>query len=57
MEVEKTSKGSMEPNIDPCLQEDESTVGPVEELVDVQMDPNKPSCVIKINKRLSKELT
>ena len=45
MEVEKTSKGLMETNIDPHLQEDESTVGPVEELVDVQVDPNEPSRV------------
>ena len=28
----------------------------VEELVDVQVDPNKPNRVIKIGKRLSKEL-
>ena len=35
MEVEKTRKGMMETNIDPRLQEDESTTGPVEELVDV----------------------
>ena len=34
-EVEKTSKGPMETNSDPCLQEDESTAGPVKELVDV----------------------
>ena len=56
MEVEKTSKGSMETNIDPRLQEDESTAGLVEELVDVQVDPNKPSHIIKIGEGLSKEL-
>ena len=49
-EVEKTSKGLMETNIDPCLQEDEATTGPVEELIEVQVDPNEPSCVIKISK-------
>ena len=35
MEVEKTSQGPMETNIDPRLQEDESIVGPIEALVDV----------------------
>ena len=56
MNVEKMSKVPIETNIDPCLQEDESTTGLVEELVDVQMDPNKPSRVIKIGKGLNKEL-
>ena len=32
MEVEKTSRGPMETNIDPRLQEDELIVGPMEEL-------------------------
>ena len=40
MEVEKMSKVPMETNIDPRLQEDESTAGPIKELVDIQMDPN-----------------
>ena len=56
MEVEKTSKGPMEINVDPRLQEDESTTEPVEELVDIQVDPNEPSRFIKISKRLSREL-
>ena len=47
----------METNIDPYLQEDESTLRPVEELIDIQVDPNEPSYVIKISKGLSKELT
>ena len=38
----------METNIDPCLQEDELAAGPVEELVEVQVDPNKPSQVVKL---------
>ena len=46
----------METNINPRLQEDESIVGPVEELVDVQVDPNELSHVTKIGKRLNKEL-
>ena len=46
----------MEINIDPRLQEDESTARLVEELVDVQVDPNEPSRVIRIGKALSKEL-
>ena len=51
------SKGLMETNIDPHLQEDESTARPVEELVDIQMDPNEPSRVIKIDKGLNEELS
>ena len=39
MELEKMSKEPMETNIDPRLEEDKSTAGPVEELVDVQEDP------------------
>ena len=45
----------METNIDPCLQEDESTVGPVEELTEIQVDPNELSCVVKIDKGLKGE--
>ena len=56
MEVEKTSRGPMETNIDPRLQKDESIAGLVEELVDVQVHPNEASRVIKISKRLSNEL-
>ena len=40
----------METNIDPRLQEEESTVGSIEELIEVQVDPSKPSGVIKISK-------
>ena len=50
------SKGPIETNIDPRLQEDKSTARTVEELVDVQVDPNEPSHVIKIDKGLTKEL-
>ena len=46
----------METNINPYLQEDESIVGPVEELTEIQVDPNEPSCVVKIDKGLKKEL-
>ena len=35
LEVEKISKGQMEINIDPRLQEKESTVEPIEELIEV----------------------
>ena len=50
MEVEKTSWGPMETNIDPSLQEDELIVEPVEELTKIQVDPNEPSRVVKIDK-------
>ena len=57
MEVEKISKGPMETNIDPRLQEDESTTGPIKELIEVQVDPSEPIRVIKIGKGLKRELT
>ena len=57
MEVEKTSKWLMEIDIDPRLQEHESTVGLVEEIVNVQVDLNEPSRIIKIGKGLNKEPT
>ena len=56
MELEKISRGLMEVNIDPCLQEDESTTGPIQELIDIQEDANEPSRVIKIGKGIKKEL-
>ena len=56
MEVEKTSTGPMETNIDPHLQEEESIVGPIEELIEVSGDPSEPSCVVKIGKWLKGEL-
>ena len=43
----------METNIDPCLQEEESTIELVEELVEVQVDPKRLSRVVKIGKCLS----
>ena len=46
----------METNIDPRLQEEESTIGPIKELMEVQMDPNKWSQVVKIGKRLGNEV-
>ena len=56
MEVEKMSRGLMETNFDPHLQEDELIAGLVEELTEIQMDPNEPGRVVKISKRLKKEL-
>ena len=57
MEAEKTSiGGSMETNINPRLQEEESTIGPIEEIIEVQVDPSKPSRVVKISKGLQEEL-
>ena len=46
----------METNINPRLQEDESTMGPMKELTKIQANPNEPSCVVKICKGLKKEL-
>ena len=36
----------IETNINPYLQEDEPTIGPLEELIEVQVDPNEPSRVV-----------
>ena len=46
----------MEININPRLQEEESTVGPIEVLIEVRMDPNEPSRVVKISKGLKGNL-
>ena len=46
----------METNIDPYLQEEESIVRPIEELIKVQVDPSEPSHVVKIDKGLKGEL-
>lgn len=43
IEVDKVSKGPMETSIDPHLQEEQSTIGPIEEWVEIQVDPKKPS--------------
>ena len=48
--------GPMETNIDPCPQEDELAIGPIEELVEMQVDLNKLSRVVKIAKSLKSEL-
>ena len=56
MEVEKISWGLMETNIDPRLQKDESIVRPMEELTEIQVDPNEPSPVVKIGKGLNNKL-
>ena len=56
MEVGKPSAGLMETNINPCLQEEESTIRLIEELVEVQVDPKEPSRAVKIGKCLSNEL-
>ena len=53
IEVEKVSKGPMEINIDPRLQGEESTAGPIEELVEIQVNPKEPSRVVKVDKCLS----
>ena len=56
MEVEKVSKGPMETNIDPFLQEKESAAKPIKELVDIQVEPKESCRVVKIGKGLSSEL-
>ena len=55
-EVEKIRRRPMETNINPSLQEDESIVGPMEELIENQVDPNEPNCIVKIGNGLQKEL-
>ena len=46
----------METNSDPCLQKQESTIGLIKELVEIQVDPKEPSRVVRICKCLSSEL-
>ena len=46
----------METNINPHLQEDDSIAGLIEELTKIQVYPNEPSHVVKIDKGLKKEL-
>ena len=46
----------MQINIDLCLQEGESTTGPIEKLTKIQVDPNELSHVVKIDKGLKKKL-
>ena len=46
----------MKINIDPHLQEDESTTKPIKELIKVQGDLSEPSRVVKIGKGLQGEL-
>ena len=43
----------MEMNIDPCLEEEELVAGPIEELVEIQVDSKEPSWVVKIGKGLN----
>ena len=45
----------METNVDPYLQKDESTTGPVKE-TEIQVDPNETSHIVKIDKGLKTEL-
>ena len=56
IEVRRQSMGSMETNIDPRLQEEDSTIRPIEELVEIQVDPKEHSRVVKVGKCLGGEL-
>ena len=57
MQVGQPNVGPMETNIDPHLQEEDSTTRPIEELFEIQVDPKEPSRVAKIGKCLGTELT
>ena len=52
MEVRVQNIGPMETNIDSCLQEDEPATGPIEELVEVQVDTSGIKRVVKIGENL-----
>ena len=45
----------METNINHRLQEEESTTGPIEDLIEIQVDPSEPSRVVKIDKGLQEK--
>ena len=54
--VEKVSKDQRRQNIDSHLREEESTTGPIKELVEIQMYAKEPSQVVKVDKCFSNEL-
>ena len=56
MDVEEASKGPVQTNIGPCLQEQELATRPIEELVEIQVDTKEPSRFVKIGKGLESEL-
>ena len=41
---------------DPHLQENNSTIWPIEELVEIQVDPKEPSRVVKVGKCVGNKL-
>ena len=50
------SKGPLDDTIDPRSPDEESTTGPIEDLVDLPVDDKEPSKVLKNRKNLLKEI-
>ena len=50
------SEGSLDDTIDPRSPNEEATTGPIEELVDLPVDDNESSKVLKLRKNLSDAL-
>ena len=50
------SEGPLDDTIDPRLPDDEATIGPIEDLVDLSVDDKEPSKVLKLGKNLFDEL-
>ena len=50
------SEGPLNNTIDPRSPDEEGTIGPIKDLVDLPMDDKEPSKVLKIEKNLSEEI-
>ena len=50
------SEGPLDDTIDPRSPDEEGTIGPIEDLVDLSVDDKEPSKVLKIGKNLPKEI-
>ena len=50
------SKGPLDDTIDPRSPDEEGTIGPIEDLVDLLVDDKESSKVLNIGKNLSKEI-
>ena len=50
------SEGPLDDTIDPKSPDKEAITGPIEDLVDLPVDDNEPSKMLKLGKNLSDEL-
>ena len=50
------SEGPLDDTLDPRSSDEETTIGPIKDLVDLPVDNKEPSKVLKLGKYLSDEL-